>query len=402
MSPPGDRRIVALLHAVFVLAGMATTLLGPMMPLLMARWSLTDAAAGALFTAQFAGQTLSTFGSTFLTSRIGDRNALALGMFVTAAGIAAVALSSWPYGAIATFVYGLGLGIVLPLTNFIVAALRPATAASALSLLNVSWGVGAVLWPMVVRLTMAVAPADAAPLAVLGALTAALAIVLVGVSRWPERGARAAAVQAGAGERRGRAVGIGGLFAGFAVATYLFVGAEASVGGWIAEFTRRTAASAGALWTVAPTVFWGAETLGRLAAPLVLRRVSETRVLGGGLCIACAAVILLLLTGTGEASRAIAGAAIAGAGLAPVFPLIIAAMNREVAPVAPRLMGPLFAMGGLGGATLPWMVGMTSTATGSLQAGLAVPLAAILGILALLVMANRTTSVADRQPALSR
>ena len=46
--------------------------------------------------------------------------------------------------------YGLGLGCVLPVTNILVAALAPARAASALSLVNVSWGAGAMVWPLVV------------------------------------------------------------------------------------------------------------------------------------------------------------------------------------------------------------------------------------------------------------
>ena len=415
MSAPGDRRIVALLHAGFVVAGMATTLLGPMMPLLMARWSLTDAAAGALFTAQFSGQTLSTIGSTWLTARLGDRPTLALGMAMTSAGIAVMALVPWPYGAAAAFGYGLGLGLVLPLTNFIVAALRPARAAASLSLLNVSWGVGAVLWPLVVRLSMAAVPSAVAPLAALTALTAALAAVLYADRQaWPVRGGAKAAAAAG-GEQPpapvaaaapapgaapapvpapapgppavARGPAVGWLVAGFAAASYLYVGAEASIGGWIAEFTRRTGPLLGTAWTLAPTAFWGAETLGRLAAPLVLRRTSEARLLTAGLLVAAAAVILLVTAD--QVGAAMAGAALAGAGLAPIFPLILAAMNRQVAPVAPQLMGPLFAMGGLGGATLPWVVGLTSTRTGSLQSGLVVPLVALAGIMALHAAASR-------------
>ena len=40
---------------------------------------------------------------------------------------------------------------MLPLTNIAIAAIQPDRAASALSLVNVSWGIGAVIWPMAVR-----------------------------------------------------------------------------------------------------------------------------------------------------------------------------------------------------------------------------------------------------------
>jgi len=99
MNFADDRRIFILLNAGFVLAGMATTLLGPMMPMLMTRWELSDASAGTLFTAQFMGQTLSTVGSSLLTARVGDRRTLTLGLFVTATGVAVLALSPWPLTA---------------------------------------------------------------------------------------------------------------------------------------------------------------------------------------------------------------------------------------------------------------------------------------------------------------
>lgn len=381
MSGGQQGRILALLHGGFVLAGMATTVLGPMMPLLMTQWALTDAAAGTLFTAQFTGQTLSTFGSSLVTRRLGDRRTLALGAMVAAGGLAVLPFAAWPMGAAAAFAYGTGLGLVLPITNFVVASLRPRDAAGALSLLNVSWGVGAVVWPLVVGLTLMVTPGSHAPMLLLSGAMALLGGALLGAGTvWPD-GPRAAAV-AGTGGGPPPRFGVAGLAALFAALSYLYVGTEASIGGWIAEFTRRTGQGASGAWAYAPTAFWGAETLGRLGAPLVLRRVSEDRLTVAGLCTAGAAV-LLLVAGSGGASMAIVGAIVAGIGLAPVFPLVLASMTRHVAPVAPGLMGPLFAMGGLGGATLPWMVGLVSTTSGRLQAGLLVPLGALALMLAL-------------------
>ena len=56
---------------------MATTLLGPLLPLLASRWALSDASAGALFTAQFSGQLTATTLSTLITARLGERRTLA-------------------------------------------------------------------------------------------------------------------------------------------------------------------------------------------------------------------------------------------------------------------------------------------------------------------------------------
>ncbi|MGC2793539.1 MAG: hypothetical protein WA899_16050, partial [Candidatus Sulfotelmatobacter sp.] len=44
----------------------------------------------------------------------------------------------------------------------------------------------------------------------------------------------------------------------------------------------------------------------------------------------------------------------------------------------------MFALAGMGGAVMPWFVGLTSTRTGSLRAGLLVPLAGCLAMLGLI------------------
>jgi fucose permease len=49
--------------------------------------------------------------------------------------------------------------------------------------------------------------------------------------------------------------------------------------------------------------------------------------------------------------------------------------------ISPRVSGFIFAMGTLGGAVLPWIVGTISTRTGSLRWGFIVPL---LGTIAML------------------
>jgi fucose permease len=50
-----ERQLTLLLHGGFLLIGVVTTLLGPILPMLAARWHLGDAELGWLFTAQFTG-----------------------------------------------------------------------------------------------------------------------------------------------------------------------------------------------------------------------------------------------------------------------------------------------------------------------------------------------------------
>jgi fucose permease len=61
--------------------------------------------------------------------------------------------------------------------------------------------------------------------------------------------------------------------------------------------------------------------------------------------------------------------------MAPVFPVTIAAVARTCSP---RVASALIATAALGGATIPWIVGAVSAATGSLTLGLATLLALVL------------------------
>src|SRR6266446_878781 len=64
------RMLKILLHFSFFLSGMATVLIGPILPILAKHFALNDLQVSFFFPSQFAG---SLFG-TFLTSRFARRN----------------------------------------------------------------------------------------------------------------------------------------------------------------------------------------------------------------------------------------------------------------------------------------------------------------------------------------
>lgn len=276
-------------------------------------------------------------------------------------------------GPAATVLYGLGLGLVLPLTNNVVAALAGRDAASALNLVNVAWGVGAMSWPLLVTAALAVDPR--------AATTVLAASALVAAAFWSSGWFSASVAVSHLPPSPGTATPLprASLVAAYGVLILLYVGSETAVSGWASEFARRMPAQ-GLHWTYAATAFWAAQTGGRLLAPLSIRRLGEARLLGGGIAAGCIATLGMAWFAT-TAAHVVAFAALIGAALAPVFPLLWARVIRDVAPVQPSAVGPLFAAGGVGGAVLPWLVGLVSSGHG-LAAGLSVPLAALLVMLA--------------------
>jgi fucose permease len=365
-------------HATFVLTGTVTTLLGPILPVLVSWWGLDDGDAGLLFAAQFVGSSVGAALSSVGMTRVGLRVTLCTGVSLMAAGVCVLAAGAQALGAPAVFTYGIGLGLTIPTTNLFVAQLYPASRASALNLLNLAWGLGAVAAPPVVALFHRAGNART----FLFALAAALVLMVSLLARTLD--ARSADIPAerdreAAAPDRPRSVAAGTWF--FGTVLLLYVGTETSVAGWVALYARRLDLLTAAVSVASPALFWTALLTGRALAPLLLRWTPDSRLLGVSLVVATIGTGLLM-TATSAVTLAVS-VVLAGLGLSTVFPITVALFTRDLDQAARRAAGSIFVLAGLGGAILPPLVGLVSTLSGNLTAGLFVPLAGCVGMLAL-------------------
>lgn len=369
-SPPAAPRLFSgaslILHAGFVATGIVTTLLGPILPILIGRWHLTDQRAGLFFTAQFCGSMLGVASLGWLMKR-GYRRTLVLGFLLIAAGVAGLNLSGNLACLAAAGVFGCGLGQAISATNLWVAEVAEASQVAALSILNLTWGIGALLSA---PLVMFAERRGATPqlLYAIAAFSALTALILAAMHLQPriakEKVASAPQIREGIGMRS--AVLLAGLF-------FLYVGCENSVSGWVATLTKRMHPSAGDLWALMPMFFWGGLLLGRALVPMLPLRRRERLLVGSSLILACAGIIFLLRARSFESIAECVAAA--GLGFAAIYPILIAWLVKAFGEKSRRISAIMFALAGLGGATMPWVVGLISTGTESLHAGLLLPLA---------------------------
>lgn len=368
-------RPVVVLYATFVLTGIVNTLLGPVLPVLVSWWALDDGRAGLLFAAQFVGAMVGSVLSSIGMTRAGFRPTLVAGVAMMAVGVGVLGFGHYAIGAVAIFVSGIGLGLTIPTTNLYVAEAYPAARASAVSLLNLAWGVGAVGSPGVVAVFQRTNSVRLFLFGVAAALVM-MAGALVRISE-PDRGPEAAGAttRPDALARPSRAAWA------FGALLFLYVGTETSVGGWVALFAGRLDLIPATLSVATPSLFWAALLTGRAAVPIVLRRIPEARVLGASLLLATAGVAALAASRSG--GMLAVSIVMAGLGLSTVFPLTFAQFTRDLGRDAARSAGSVFVFAGLGGAVLPPLVGFVSTSSGSLSAGLLVPLIGCFGMLVL-------------------
>lgn len=370
------------IHLGFVLAGIVTTLLGPILPVLIMHWRLTDAQAGLFFSAQyFAALAGSLTLSTLLVWR-GYKVVLVAGFTFIAVGVSLLLHGNHIAGLVFTAVYGYGLGLILSSVNLWVAEVAEEHRAAAdLSIVNVAWGTGAIICPALVVFAQ---KSGIVPRMLLGvgvvSVSLAVALALLHVEPRAKSFERSRPVENGSAAEKRTFVLMGSFF-------FLYVGSESSVGGWIAALAKRMGTGHADLWALAPMFFWGGLIAGRVLAPFVLRRVKEERLLGGGL-LAGVAGSLALLEVRNFGDIAVCAVAI-GLSFAAIYPILVASLVRAFGSGARRVGSIMFAMASLGGAMVPWLVGEISTRTDALRAGLLAPAASCAIMISLLPLLHR-------------
>lgn len=129
------------MHYGLVLAGLGTALLGPILPLLARQWGMLDRQSGLLMMAKFCG---SFVGGVTVSGRL--RRSLLVGMAAGSVGFGGFAIApSMSVGSVCLFVGGFGLGQIITSVNILAGRRFTAHRGSALSMLNFSFSLGAML-----------------------------------------------------------------------------------------------------------------------------------------------------------------------------------------------------------------------------------------------------------------
>jgi MFS transporter, FHS family, glucose/mannose:H+ symporter len=376
--------LLAVLFAGFTLSGIATTIVGPMLPVFIRRWGLDDGQAGLFPSILFLAALVGTAVSGAWMAWRGYRPPLVAGYALMGFGLATINASAHVTALAAATALGFGYGLTTPGTNLYVAEAGGARSASLLSLLNLSWGVGAMACSPLIALALRSShlPGLLIGYAIFGALLAlALLFARFGVDRHEKVIATAGVTHGSVG--RGVTIALAALF-------FIYVGMETSIGVWSAEYSRRIANGITNMTTLAPMFFYGGLTAGRGLAPLVLLSLAERSVVLGALSLVATGTATLIFATALKV--AITGVFLAGLGCASVYPIYIAWLSKWYGARAKRIGGFLFALASFGGAAGPWLVGIFSKFSGSLRVGFLVPLVSALLMLCVVGSLRRQTS----------
>jgi fucose permease len=354
------------LYFYFVVAGIVTVMLGPLLPVFIRQWNIQDSQAGTLFVVNFAGQLC---GALFAARNL--RLSVILGALLSAIGCAFMAWASFSTAPFALFFVGAGIGIGLTAGNIIAGTAIPALRGRLLAVVNVAWGIGAISCPLLLH---AVGPINVRPFLLITSsvliASALFSIVLppliLGESPDKEQPSRRLPLPMP-------------LLIFFSASMLLYIGIENSLGGWLPSYAVRINPAIQA--STITLYFWIAELTGRLLVAVLVTRVGETilyRICLALLLVTTVLFCILIYPTSGSLMTLTFFCALS---LAPLYPLMVSLLLARTG-THPQL-GLLFSITSLGGAALPWLTGVVSTRFHHLRAGLIVPTIAVIILISL-------------------
>jgi fucose permease len=338
--------------------GIVMALLGAVLPALSTRLQFTLANIGTLFLVMNFAMLATSLILGAAMDRFGMKPPLAVGPWLVAAALMLIgAAQSFEDLLPAAVLLGIGGGALNGATNVLVADLHdePRRKASALNLLGVFFGFGALFLPLTFGALL-----EAAGLALLLRVAAALCVAT----------ALSAALLRFPPPKQPQRLPVSEMrrFASMpvvlAMAFLLFFqsGNEFMLGGYISTFLTRELGRDVATASLILAAYWGSIMAARVFLSRLLLRVgAHTVILGGAVLAAIGALVI----GSAPDSRmAIAGVLITGGALAGIYPSLLGVAGSRFREHSGTVFGILFTVALAGGMTMPLLAGQLAESSG--------------------------------------
>jgi fucose permease len=358
--------LLAIALVAFVSLGLPDGVLGVAWPSIRRSFRLPPSQLGSLLAAAMVGYLLSSFSSGVLVARLGVGRVLLWSSVLMVINSFAYALApAWIVMVAAGLLAGLGAGAIDAGVNaFAAARFSPRL----VSWLHASYGVGAMLGPLLMTAVVTSGLGWRWGYVVIGCLLAAMAVsFLVTISLWT----MAPSERAAPGEVPEPAAGLGDTLGRPRVwlsvtLFFVYTGLEVSAGQWTYSlFTeaRGLAAGAAGVWVA---IYWAGLTVGRIVSGALANRLAGRVLLRIGTLGALVGTLLIWWDpGMGAG---LLGLAALGFALAPIYPTLIAETPARLGRShATSAIGFQVAGSYLGTAVIPGLIGLLAT-----QAGLGV------------------------------
>lgn len=350
-------RLIVLACIAFVVVGLGQLTVGAVMEPMVAAYGVQYGDGGQLVMHQFLGGMVGVMFAPWLIGKIGKRRVLLSALAIlTLAEIVYACRPPWAWMLTAAPFAGLGSGTTEAVVASFIIGAAGKNANVAMSRVEVSFGVGALLMPFVGAALIDAGRWDAAfaVVAVLAGLTLALWTV-----RWPrilDRPVEPQAEQAAASERTAPSrlrIALILLAGAFYFAVY--VGFEISFANYFPSLLVQNGGVSDATASLSLSVFWGAMVLGRLVSGHAADRWGS----GAYMIVTCAsaAILFVIMGAVHGANGLFVLTFFVGLVMSGMYSIALVFVNRAIPGRSERTTSFMMVFGGIGGALMPKLTG---------------------------------------------
>jgi len=388
MKPSSSRALFACSCLCLLTFGIVFTMVGTVLPSVMARFGIDKASGGTLLLLMTFGVLLGALIFGPIVDRRGYKAMLVGSTALIILGLEGVAFApsiGWLRAAV--FLIGFAGGIINGGANALVSDISGDARGPRLNLLGVFFGIGAMGVPFVIGMLTS-RFSHASLIAGIGAIVLGPLAAIATITFPPPKQAQGFPIADAGRLLRDPLMLLMGLI------LFLESGLELTVGGWTSTFVTEELAvgERGAL--ILLSLYWAGMMLARLAVGTVLSRVSPFRILYTCLTIALAGAALLLTTHS--VPVAALGVFSLGVGFAAMFPTVLGFVGTRFAALSGTAFSAAITMALFGGMSLPYTAGLLGERFGMRGSLLIVPAALVVQavLLGVLARALRRPSIA--------
>ena len=347
------------LLANYVVIGVGMTIFGATLPNMLAEFSWSYTAAGAVIAAGSLGDFASSFTCGFLLDRIGPKAVMVGGIVLQALALALFATSpSVPINFILSLLIGFGQGGIDVTVNYSVARMQKRGESHLMGMMHSAFAIGAVVGPAAIGLVMRSGLAWSLIYRFLAGVSAlaGLAMLVLPFGRIGGAEEKPGATKAPESPERTPMLYIA------AAILFLYVGLEFGASRWVGEYFVTVLGCKASVGAFMVSVFWTGILLGRLGIPLLFRKAGQGKLLISLSLAATAALAFSLLVRSALAAGL--GIFAVGLGCSAIYPLVMSIVGEYFGRGQGKAIGFAATGGSVGALLFPFAMSALSQAAG--------------------------------------
>ena len=374
--------------ACFVALGLSMSVVGPTLPSLAENVGVSLAQISFIFTASNLGYMLGSSGGGRLFDRIkGHRIMLMAMVLLVVTGALVPVIHSFYALLVVVFLFGLGQGLIDVGSNVGVLWVFKSRVGPYMNALHFFFGLGAFLSPIIVTNVMHwTGGAITWPFWVLGIMYLP---GLIGLMFFPSPENTEKETEKDIPQVLNYK-----LVVPMIILFFLYVGVEASFGGWIYTYATINNISGETGASYMNSLYWGALMAGRLITIPLSRKFTPSKILIGNYVLMVLFLLMILIWPINPVMVWIASIGL-GFAVSSVFPTLLALAETRM-KVTGAITGLFFLGTSLAGTVVPMVLGQIFEYVGSYQAMLALFIGACLGLAVLLVVIVASNKMGEK------